>query len=189
MADFPERATNADTYLPADDRPPDADEDLDLLDDALISGFPESDEDILDTATPPPLGRSWAFDFSRGGFLFGHETGPTAVGAHSPLSTHGFDTLKGWIDKCLHTERGAHPIHPDGYGMVRPFDLIGEQVAGAPVADLEQRVRDALTFHPRIVDVVDFAADIDLEREYINATFTVVTDQGEALSFEDVTLT
>lgn len=189
MADFPERATNEDTFIPSDDRPPDADEELDLLDDALISGFPESEDDLIDEPVVRPLGRGWAFDFSRGGFIYGHETGPLAAGGHSPLGTTGLGTLQTWIEKCLLTERGAHPVHPEGYGMVRPFDLIGEQVVGAPVADLEQRVRDALTFHPRITEVRDFEADIDTDREYISVSFTVIVDGGEALSFRDVTLT
>jgi hypothetical protein len=123
---------------------------------------------------PPPVGRSWSFDFPRQQFLLGH-------GGHSPLETNGIGTLVQWAEKCLRTARGAHPIHPPGYGLQNPHALLGGVIDGAPVAELEAQIREALTFHPRIADIDDFDYDFDPTDEWVSITFTMVLDDDTRL--------
>lgn len=117
---------------------------------------------------PPPIGRSWAFNFAAGGFVLG--------GGRDPLATNDLSTLIMWMEKCLRTSRGAHPIHPPGYGLVRRTELIGQLINGAPIAELEPRIRDALTFHPRVSDVTDFDWEVDSDNEAVLISFTVLLD-------------
>jgi Protein of unknown function (DUF2634) len=165
----------SETFLPQTTTGLSSDEALAQLEEALD---PTSGRvDLIVRRDPPvPLGRGWAFDFSRGRFL-------PAPGGHGARETHGAATLRGWIEKCLSTDRGAHPIHPPGYGLTRRADLIGGPVAHPP-ADLEDRIRDALTFHPRIVDIVDFGVGWDDNDDYLAVSFTAVTDQHDRLPFD-----
>lgn len=164
------------TFQPAS---PDPVEPLDALAD-LESSFDNQGQpaDLLVIEEPtPPIGRSWAFDFSRGRFV------RRGGGA---LETHGDATLIVWMEKCLRTARGAHPIHPPGYGLVRPADLIGQTITGAPVAELEARIREALTFNPRIADIIDFDFTLDEDNEAISIEFTVVREDDSRLPVETV---
>lgn len=124
--------------------------------------------------TPPPVGRSWSFEFPRERFRRGR--------GNSPLSTHGDATLIQWAEKCLRTTRGAHPIHPPGYGLAHRNNLLGRALAGAPIAELEERIRDALTFNPKIADIRDFAYEIDPDDEGVAVAFTMVRGDGTTLS-------
>jgi hypothetical protein len=135
-----------------------------------LEEFPESDDLIVVEEEKPPPGRSWAFDFRQGTFF------PGIGRSHGPLETRGLQTLQGWIEKCLNTDRGAHTIHPPDYGMERPFDTIGRSQREAMASDYAQRVRDALTFHPRIVDVTDFSAEVAPDSDWLLANFHVVLD-------------
>jgi len=160
------------SFLPVDGLT--SEEVLQTLEDALD---PSSRIDLLVAADPPiPVGRSWAYDFAQGRFL-------PAVSGQGLLETHGAGTLRSWVEKCLSTARGAHPIHPAGYGLVRREDLIGGPVAHPP-ADLEDRIRDALTFHPRIADITDFGVAYDLNDDFVAVVFTVLTDRSEQIPFD-----
>lgn len=156
----------------AEEDDPNFDEEADLLDADELGLAEESVAELevdVGVATVPRTGRSWAFDFVTGRFVTRRGQGP--------LETSDDATLRGWIEKCLRTEREAHAIHRDtGFGLP-PGDLIG---GGAEaVADYEVRVRDALTVHPRITDVREFEARTDPEDpEVVWAWFTVVTDEG-----------
>lgn len=94
---------------------------------------------------PAPLGRSWAFDMGAERFVM--------HGAR-PQETRGLATLLGWIDKYLHTQKGALPIHPPWFGMTDPYSLFGRPVAEVSVGDL-QRDLDDMTHHPNIAAVTD----------------------------------
>lgn len=131
----------------------------------LLAGDYETDDLVVSEGEAPPLGAAPAFDFSTNRWITG--------GGYGPLMTREDRTLSFWIEKCLRTDRGAHPVHPDGYGMIRPFDLIGMPMDDLPLTDLFDRIRDALTFHPRIVDVTDFEADYDPDAEHIDVSFIV----------------
>lgn len=126
---------------------------------------------------PPPLGRSWAFDFARG---------RTVRRGGGAIETHGDATLRVWMEKCLRTTRGAHPIHPPGYGLARRTELIGQTLAGAPVAEVEARVREALTFHDRIAGIDDFEFELDEDNESVFISFTVIRDDDSRLPVETV---
>jgi Protein of unknown function (DUF2634) len=194
---LPPDALPGDTsFLPPDDDPiPDPDEVLDAIeatDDDSRSFLDEDDQaDVITVdAPPPPLGLSWAFDFSTNTFLMG--------GIGGPLETRGLATLRGWIEKCLMTARGAHPIHPPDYGVEGLTDIIGDAATPEVAGGLEEVIRDALLFHPRITEVVDFAAfvgehdDLDTsitpDDETLFVSFTVVTDDEETIDFIGIPL-
>jgi hypothetical protein len=142
---------------------------------ALAASVSADGTDVLTVATDTrsPIGMSWAFDFLSNRFQTFKNKGP--------LETHDIQTLYGWMEKCLRTDRGAHPVHPPGYGMVRPFDMIGLPVAQAIGSDLEARITDALLFHPRIAAVRDFSFEIDPDDDLILAEFTVILDDEAEL--------
>lgn len=127
--------------------------------------------------SPPPIGRSWAFDFSSGRFI---------SGGSGPLPTNGEVTLIMWCEKAMRTARGAHPIHPPGYGLLKPTELIGAAVQGAAVPELEARIRDTLTFHPRISDITDFEWSSDPNEEWISIDFTIVRDDDSEIPVQTV---
>lgn len=131
-------------------------------------GASELPEVVVDDTPAPPLGRSWAFDFGSEQFERGR--------GGAPLETRGVSTLMGWIDKCLRTARGALPIHPAGYGVVDPDSIFGRPISELSAGDLENRFRDALTFHPRIADVADLTLLTDPTSSRAIAQYTIVTD-------------
>lgn len=176
---FPEpQSVEAPVLLPVQEEP--------LTPDDAFTRFEEGLDQQLDSADlvvveedPPPLGRSWAYDFDRKRFV----GAPTA---HGPLVLHGVSTLQQWIEKCLRTARGAHAIYSDNFGIDLPADLFSGPVSHFPDRLFQDRVTDALTKHPRIVSVDNFAFNIDPNQEYVAASFTVHTGQGENFNFQDV---
>lgn len=155
---------------PAPVNPDDALQDLE----ASFQGVSAPADVVVVEEQPPPLGLSWAYDFPRERFLL-------AQGQHGPLTTHGTETLIGWMEKVLRTSRGAHPIHPPGYGVLGRNELIARLVEGAPVAEFERRIRDALKFHPRISDVQDFDYSFDPNDEWVAISFTVIREDDTRL--------
>ena len=140
---------------------------------AALLDAPTTDDDlVIPEEEPPPYARSWAMDFTVRNFQV-----PT--GGHGPLETRGLSTLTTWIEKCLRTQVGAHPVHPDGYGIDLPYDLVGQPVETNQAATLYQRIEEALLFHPRITEVTDFESDFDPDDEWISVGFTVHTDRGD----------
>ena len=135
-----------------------------------------------DDATGQPIGRSWAFDFRAVGFV-------KAPGALSPLQTSDLGTLATWVEKCLRTARGAHPVHPPGYGVqMGTTDLIGGPVGRIP-PDLYARVEDALTFHPRITACEQFTSSYDPDDDRVFIDFVVVLDDAAELNVSSLELT
>lgn len=160
----------AGSFVPASDVPPTGAEQLAALQDALDPTQSPVDL-IVAAAPPPPVGRSYAFDFQAGRFV-------RAANGHAPAGTVGEATLRTWVEKCLGTSRGALPTQPPGYGLLNVHDLVGGPV-GAPPTDLEQRIHDALTFHPRIASIADFGFAFDEDEEYLSVGFTIITDRDE----------
>jgi hypothetical protein len=114
----------------------------------------------------PPLGRSWAWNMGEERF---------AVRGSRPQETRGLATLLGWVDKYLHTERGALPIHPPWFGMTDPYSLFGRPVTELSVGDL-QRDLDGMTNHPNIAAVADVDLIIDPLDEAATLELSVLTD-------------
>ena len=162
-----EPVENADELLPATPET-DVDDDIAALEDLPAFDDDTSEDLVVDEPEPEPIGKSWAFDFVNGVFLF--------VSAQGPSATWGETTLRYWIEKCLRTPRGALPIHDPDYGMEGLRGLIGA-IPDEVIADLEPRVRDALLFHPRITDILDFETEYDPMNEHVEVSFTVVTDE------------
>lgn len=168
MSEFlPEEPVVATAFVPVTDEPPDPVDALQSLESALTA-FAAPPDLIVAAEPPPPVGRAWAYDWQDRRFH--------TAGASSPLTVRGMQTLRGWIEKCLRTERGAHPVHPPGYGLVGGVGIGGPVGVVAP--DLEGRVREALTFHPRISDVTNFSYDHDPDDDYLAVTFDVLLDGG-----------
>lgn len=165
----PEQPTQIDTaFVPQAGEPLSATEALQALE-LSLEAQPSAVDLVVSVDPPPPIGRSWAFDFRSRSFV--------TAGSRSPLQTRDLQTLGGWIEKCLNTARGAHPVHPDGYGLPAGLPMIGGPQGALP-ADLEDRITDALTFHPRITGVRHFAYDYDPDEEWLAVSFTVLVDGG-----------
>ena len=79
------------------------------------------------------------------------------------------------IYKILSTERYAYPIYSWDYG-IELSDLYGEDVRYV-CAELEDRIKEALTQDDRIVDVTDFKFDIK-EKGIVKVKFTVESIEG-----------
>lgn len=169
----------SDQFVPSAPEPVDPDDALASLE-ADFEERVDPPEILVVEEEPPPIGRSWSFDFTTGRFRSG-------VNGRAPLATNGTTTLIVWAEKCLRTVSGAHPIHPPGYGVRDRTSLLGQTVSGAPVAELEQRIREALTFHPRIVDIEDFEFDYDPLDEWVNVTFSMVLDDDTVVPLPDLT--
>ena len=169
------------TFLPADVEPMSPQEILSSIQETL-DGTPRPDL-VIDIPQPPPLGRSWGYDFLHYRFR--------TVAGRGPLLTQGIATLESWVEKCLHSDRGASPIWTDGYGMVRPFDVIGEPFAASPFESLRSRIRDALIYHPRITDIQDFRVsgpEDDANEEFVEFSFTLVLDDDSLVPIPNMTL-
>lgn len=154
------------TFLPEPQYPDDLDPEatLDVLDQRLIDPTLAPPDLLVTDAPPPPFGRSWAFDFQASQFV---------QNISGVAQTYGLISLRGWIEKCLRTDRGAHPIYSDDFGIERPFDIIGMQLADVNPDDLEQRIRDALTKHPSIVEIEQFEMLYSSDDELITVSFVV----------------
>jgi hypothetical protein len=118
---------------------------------------------------PVALGRAPAIDFAQRTFV------PNTAGG--PLMLYGLDTLASWCEKALRTRRGENPAcHPD-FGVDALFlDLIdGGPFDSGVAAEFEAIVERALTFHPAIDAVEDWAVDYQPGDDAALATFRVVT--------------
>lgn len=172
-----EQEIQAPTFVPTTDNPPDAADQLAGID-ASLETFPSAVDLVVTVRPPAPLGRSWSFSWPRRTFLRGN--------AATPMPTRETQTLYEWVEKCLRTARGAHPIHPPGYGMPGdPTDAVGQRVGWVP-PDLYERVKSAMKFHPRIVDVVDFRYGFDPDDDYLMVQFTLELDDGSELPVDNL---
>lgn len=174
MSDLiPEGEREVVRFLPDQTEPLSGQEALDRLQDTLELEADSIDLIVTEPA-PAPVGRSWAFDFSAGRFV-------TAPGEAGPARTYGEETFRQWCEKALMTARGAHPIHPAGYGFIGREDLIGGPVESPPL-DLENRIADTLMFHPRATGITDFGVYYEADDEYLAVEFTVLTDNESDVS-------
>ena len=86
------------------------------------------------------------------------------------------DAVRQAIYKVLGTERYAYPIYSWDYGM-ELFDLYGEDTRYV-CAELEDRIKEALTQDERITDVIDFTFNTE-EKGIVKVAFTVETTEGD----------
>ena len=164
--------------LPEDDEPPTAEEAFEDMEES-IEDFPDEDDLVVEAPEPEPVGRSWSYDYGNRTFVW-------ASAGHGPAGTYGDETLRQWIAKCLMTDREAHPIHSDEYGVDGLAEILSGPMTDVSTGDFEQRIREALIFHPRIVDVRAFQWDIDPDDEGVFVTFEAVLDDDETLPVENV---
>lgn len=138
-----------------------------------------TDVDLVIDAVPTPVGRGYAFDPRVKGFIVG-------TSGRGILQTHGIDTLKVWILKCIHTQRGVHPIYSDDFGMDEPFAPIGGSLDDSVLGEYEEQLRSALTYHPRISGIADFAAEPTPMGDGYSVAFTVVLDDDSAIPISNL---
>jgi hypothetical protein len=172
--------TTTPTFVPALDVPVEAQDEFDALQTQL--GATEDDLDlIVPAAEPDPIGRTWVFDWGSRTFFNGGQ-------ARGPLEARGFISLQEWIRKCLLTEQGAQPIYPASFGLpASGIPRIGGPVGVVPPG-VEDAIKQALLFHPWIVDVTDFEFAFDPDDTAVNVSFTVDLANGEDLSLTDLKL-
>lgn len=87
----------------------------------------------------------------------------------------GKDAIRQAIYKILGTERYAYPIYSWDYG-IELSDLYGEDVRYV-CAELEDRIKEALTQDDSIADVTDFKFDTN-EKGIVKVKFTVESTEG-----------
>lgn len=140
----------------------------------------DADATLVVQPEPHPIGKTFAWNY---------ETGERQGTGEGPHMIRGDAALKQWIHKCLRTHAGAHPIHPEGYGLRIPIThFIGRSPQDVEVSELEEVIRDALLFHPAIKDVINFQANFETEDEVtgdaaLNLAFRVVRDDATTLRF------
>jgi hypothetical protein len=171
VSSFAEEPLQVDAFLPEEEEPVSAEQALAELEQALEDAPDEAD--LVVGAPPPPIGRSWAFDWQLRNFARGH-------GHRGPQPTRDEATLQQWIIKALRTARGAHPVAPELYGLPQASieGMIGGP-AGVVPPDLEQRVSETLLEHPRITEVRDFVYAHDPNDDRLFVSFTYELDGGQ----------
>jgi hypothetical protein len=169
-----EPSNEAPILLPVQEEPLPADDAFARLESEAAVSTP--DDLFVTEEEKPPIGRSWAYDFAAGRFI----RSPQARG---PLAISGSSTLEQWVEKCMRTARGAHPVH-ENFGMEGPGDFIGVSVDEFPLDEFRDRVTEALLRHPRIDDTTDWSTDYDDDEEYVVVSFSVVTDAGLEIPIE-----
>lgn len=137
----------------------------------------DADDLVVSVEPPPePLGRSWAFDFTTKRFV---------MAGHAPVETRREQTLRYWIEKCLRTPQGGVLIEPADYGFDKPTDVFGDQFDSADIGTYEDRVREALLFHPAITGIENFSFAQDAEDgEAARVRFHAVLDDDTRLDVE-----
>jgi len=138
----------------------------------------EDDATVVVEPAPKPLGQTIAMDFQAHSII---------RSGKGPLMVRRTESLKQWIEKCIRTHRGAHPVHPVGYGLTEPVsELIGLSGGQVQIGELSSEVRDALMFHPDVNDVIEFEAiladpDPVTGDASVEMTFQVITGDGSVL--------
>lgn len=179
MSDFfPEDDPTA-TIVPDDSVAlPPPDEQLRAATDVL--SYPD-EVDLVVAVEPVPIGRGYAFSPELKSFLLG----PNGTGV---LTTVGIDTLRNWVVKVLNTQKGAHPIYSDDFGMEDPFALIGEPIMEAAIGEYEQIISDAVTYHPRITGIDNYVANLTATGDGVEVSFDVIMDDDNIVPIENVVL-
>lgn len=172
-----EQPVQAPSFTPSTDSPPDPQTALAGVD-ASFETFPTAVDLVVAASPPAPVGRSWSFSWPVRQFRRGL--------AQTPMPTRGTRTLSEWLEKALRTSRGAHPVHPPGYGIPGdPTEAVSRPIGYVP-PDLFERVRSAATFHPRIADIVDFTYSYDRDDEVLKVSFTVELDDGSEMPVDNM---
>lgn len=164
------------SLTPSDLEAPDADFEL-VQQAATETTAPQA----LPAAEPPRVGRSYAYDFIGQRFIPGN-------GGSQPLAVRGESTIRLNVEKALRSARGSAIVHPVDYGLEDADDLIdGAAFEAHDWASLEERITDALTALPWVVDVTDFIAAADpAQPGTVDVAFTVVYETPDGQSSIDV---
>lgn len=158
---------------------------LDAADDVPVAAVP----------SPVPFGMTWLFDpmtrrFARAG--------------GAPVVVTGQSALVVWATTTLCTRKGVWPIFSGDYGVEGLTEMVGKVVGPEDVSEAEDWIRDALTVHDRISDVVDVVVRVgrlstlgvvpgivdaaDAQAVFVER-FTIVTDEGDRIPVGGITIT
>lgn len=123
------------------------------------------------------LGTSFLFDFDAGDFV-------TVDGKIVTITD--IEAIKGWVEKCLRTERFQYAIYAredkNEYGVTIE-GLIGSVLPRAFVeAELKREITGALTRHPRISSISGLSIDRDGAK--VNVAFTLNLNDGKTVGQE-----
>jgi hypothetical protein len=141
-------ASNVVPLFPQDD-PVTPEEDVEaaaasVLGDTELTDAPED--------PPQPFGRTWAFNWAAGRFY-------RRGGA--PVEVRGLDSLVQWLQLARYTQRGAHAVFSDDFGMDGPEDWMGTVDVVEAASDYGARLQDAWTVHDRVASVENFEAHFE----------------------------
>jgi hypothetical protein len=140
---------------------------------AALGALDATDVALIEAAEPEPFGRTWVFDHPRRRML-------RSGGA--PVEVRGVDALRVWAEMALQVARNRFPIFPANYGFDRFDGAIGKVSPVEEVADFEERMREALTVHDRVTDVVDVVVSLDpREGVFLVERWAIVTDEGDRI--------
>lgn len=168
---------NRASVIPAQDEQPDF---LEQLAAQTAESELGPDDLVITEEEIQPVGRTWVYDFAAETFVYG------ASGGRAPLTVHGQQSVLAWLEKCLHTQRGAHPIHPPGYGLEGGYGLGG--VVDELPFDLEARIREAAVFNPAIVDVDEFDLTYDPDDTVWYVACTLHLADGSSFPVRELTV-
>lgn len=147
----------------------------DLTDDVPVEVYDEDEAAvaaIAEAVPPTPIGRTWLFDFNQGEF-------DTSSGSPRKLQDNDALILQQWIRRALTTERGTLAIYPPNFGVELEGVWSGELTGTAAVVKISDTMRQALTYHDRIVDVQNIVMTEESGTMFVRAN--VVIDNGDVL--------
>lgn len=137
----------------------------------------DEDAELIVEPEPVQLPRTMVLDPNGGLMMTGR--GPALV--------RGDANLRGWVQKCLLTHEGAHPIHPAGYGVETPLiEYVGFEPDESELGEMAEVIREALTFHPLISDIDNFTVTIDEtdDSAYAEIRFDILKSDGSREEFD-----
>jgi phage baseplate assembly protein W len=128
----------------------------------------------IEAAVPlNPIGRTWAFDFSKGEFDM------QSGGTPKRLADNDTRIIQQWIRRALTTERLSYGIYPPEFGVELAPVLNNSLTGPAAIAHIVNTVQEALTYHDRINLVSNVRVTDQGGRIFVSAE--VKLEQGELL--------
>lgn len=161
--------------VPDDDVPPTPDDAVSQAVAGALGGVQE----VLDDDFRAPLGRSWALDPIHGGFL--------RRGGSEPVLVSGAGAVTSWCQMAIYSERFAHRVFSDRFGVEGFAAAIGRLPSQAVANALASSLERALLQHERIARVENIVTSWDPENGTIGFDrFSVVLDDESVLLFGDL---
>lgn len=121
-----------------------------------------------------PIGKSFAYDFSKGDFIY--KDGKL-------IELFGIDSLKMWIEKVIRTERDRFGVYEDLEYGTSIESLIGSTLPRAYIeAEIEREVTESLLLSPYIERLQDWQYERD--GKWLRVSFTVISPMYNTFDLE-----